>query len=302
MSSAYTSAGVDVSAPLAELREFKPHVIVSAAGPEFVTILRTLEEDRLGAEQQRPFYVLSPYQLGQRSELSNAVLQGYVRGRDLQQRIVGVHHAGALDPVPYDRYLARLQGKFPSAKYLERTEQFYDAAYFVAYAATAGARTPFLTGRDLTEQRAAILGGEASGAQDDAIVAVVGRNPANGVSYSCTGALVAPNLLLTAVSCLSVQTRVLGFSCTADGELENDGSGAGELGALFPPEEVRVSVGPERGTQPSALGQASSERAPRLCARTTLLSSSSTGASRPFRSCPCDSDRRLCHGDRLWAQ
>jgi hypothetical protein len=160
VSSVYTSPGPDVSAQLVELLEFRPHVIVSAAGPEFVTILRFLEEEWPITEQLRPFYLLSPDQVGHREFLFEAIFQGELRERGLVQRIVGVNHARAADPTAYDRYLARLKGKFPDGRHLDSTGNFYDAAYFVAYAAAAGATTPLLSGADLASGMRRLLDGE----------------------------------------------------------------------------------------------------------------------------------------------
>jgi len=108
--------------------------------------------------------------------------------------------------------------------------------------------------RDVAAQRAGILDGEESGVEDDAVVAVF-STAESGIGFHCSGALVAPNLLMTAASCISAQTNTTPFACTADGEIDNDGSGAGELGELFLPERIEVSVGPERGDEPAALGQ-----------------------------------------------
>jgi hypothetical protein len=160
VSSTYNSSEPDVSAQLVELREFRPHVIVSAAGPEFVTILRLLEDAWPVAEQPRPFYVLSPYQAGHRGPLLQAIFEGDFRERGLLRRFVGVNHAGAADATAYDRYLLRLRGKFPDGEDLEGTENFYDAAYFVAYAAAAGAPTPLFTGADLASGMHRLLKGE----------------------------------------------------------------------------------------------------------------------------------------------
>jgi hypothetical protein len=102
-------------------------------------------------------------------------------------------------------------------------------------------------------RRAGIIDGEASGVEDDAVVATFGSSEA-GVGYLCTGALIAPNLLVTAVSCISAQNPTP-YTCTPDGELENEGSGGGELGELFPPERIEVGVGPERGDEPAAFGE-----------------------------------------------
>lgn len=107
---------------------------------------------------------------------------------------------------------------------------------------------------DVAARRAGILDGEASGVEDDAVVAIF-STAESGIGFFCSGALVAPNLLMTAASCISVRTNTTSFRCTPEGEVENDGSGAGELGDLFPAERIEVSVGPLRSDEPAAFGQ-----------------------------------------------
>ncbi len=55
----------------------------------------------------------------------------------------------------------------------------------------------------------------------------------------CSGALVAPNLVVTAAQCVSV-FRSGAISCGAAGDLEQDGSGIGELGGPLDPQEVAI--------------------------------------------------------------
>lgn len=142
-----TNPNADLTEPLRELQAFKPHIVVSAAGSEFLTkILLNLEADWPESEQKRPFYVLSPLQ-------ANYVLLGlekYDTVYQLRQRIVGINYAAAADPTLYDDYLGRLTAKYPAVKNLESTENYYDAVYLLLYAASAGARTqPQPAGSDL---------------------------------------------------------------------------------------------------------------------------------------------------------
>jgi hypothetical protein len=105
--------------------------------------------------------------------------------------------------------------------------------------ATACAAAPELSPSSLRE---AVAGGEVSGPDDDFVVRVNGREtkPLDGVS--CTGALLAPNLLVTALNCVAVFDAGARFSCESDGNLVR-GSVGGWIGETLPPESIEVSVG-----------------------------------------------------------
>jgi len=85
--------------------------------------------------------------------------------------------------------------------------------------------------------RAPLLGGEASGPDDDAVVYL--ESPGG----ACSGVLVAPNLVLSAAHCASKTGSWSYFTCTEQGELVNGGTGAGEVGEEHPPEQIRVYTG-----------------------------------------------------------
>ncbi len=129
-----TTSVSDNSAKIVELKEFRPHIVVSAAGKEFITqVMTALEadwEDHAGG-QARPFYILSPHNVGY-SELAQLM----TNGTQLRKRVVGINPAAAEDLRLYTDYLQRLQAEFGTSA-AAGSENFYDAAYFLLYAMSA---------------------------------------------------------------------------------------------------------------------------------------------------------------------
>jgi V8-like Glu-specific endopeptidase len=101
----------------------------------------------------------------------------------------------------------------------------------------------------VAERRETISGGVESGAEEDAVVQI------RTSRFLCSGVLVAPRLVLTSQHCVSASSVGTSFTCGADGELDNDGSGAGEIGENQPPAEIGVHVGPLVDYEPEALGE-----------------------------------------------
>lgn len=90
------------------------------------------------------------------------------------------------------------------------------------------------------------MNGEPSGAEDDAVVLLSARN--STYTAQCTATLVAPNLLVTARHCVA-EFASRPFTCTPEGELA-PGSLGGTMGALIPPENIRIFLGREPGLNP----------------------------------------------------
>jgi hypothetical protein len=88
-----------------------------------------------------------------------------------------------------------------------------------------------------------ILGGRASGADEDATV-IIAVEVDGVVTPQCTGQLVAPTLALTARHC--VLNAVPGSACNPDGS-PRDLATAGDL-TLAPPERLFVQVGSDRAS------------------------------------------------------
>ena len=140
----------DNSARIQDLRDFRPHIVVSSAGEEFITqIMDALESnwDDAGDGQDRPFYILSPYNIGYAS-LRDQLDEGGTNGTGLALRIVGVNVAAAEDLSLYNGYLTRLQAQYGSST-AAGTENFYDAAYFLLYAISAAGNVSEITGKHI---------------------------------------------------------------------------------------------------------------------------------------------------------
>ncbi|MFZ5896497.1 MAG: trypsin-like serine protease [Myxococcota bacterium] len=85
----------------------------------------------------------------------------------------------------------------------------------------------------------AVLNGQLSGPDEDSVVKVISKG--DRVTHTCTGTLLAPNIVITARHCVA-NFEDLPFTCTADGELA-PGSQGGKMGTLLPPANITIRVG-----------------------------------------------------------
>ena len=105
-------------------------------------------------------------------------------------------------------------------------------------------------------ERAAIVYGEPSGDEDDAVVNVVAQVSSSGAVF-CSGTLIAPDVVLTALHCVAYQEDLNAvFTCNPDGTINPiSAPNAGALGAPVAGEDVQVFFGAQRtGTEPDAYG------------------------------------------------
>jgi hypothetical protein len=119
------------------------------------------------------------------------------------------------------------------------------------------------SGPERVEQKTdAVVGGEPSGPEEDAVVFLVATR--STVIQSCTATLVAPNLVITARHCVAEFDNKT-FTCTADGELA-PGSPGGTMGPLLPPEAVAIYRGAGPSREFAAQGiQIFSVQTPSIC-------------------------------------
>jgi len=131
----------DVSQTVDELIDFVPDVVVSVGSPESLDLIHQLEAAWTPQQEERPFYIVSPYVFGQPDLLASTLA-------DVHQRMFGINFAAAEQAALYNNYFSNLQQAYPNTEDLDGKENFYDAAYFLMYA-IAGAGPPPVTGREI---------------------------------------------------------------------------------------------------------------------------------------------------------
>jgi hypothetical protein len=141
------------------LWNFAPDVVISASGSEFTKtdgVLWLLENT--WASSPRPFYVLSPYNAGDLAAVRARIqrLLDELGEVDANSRFIGVSVAGPESLDNQNAYEVGLQTRFPRTRHPDHppdpdTGNYYDAAYFLAYAAYAADLGKPLTGSRMAQ-------------------------------------------------------------------------------------------------------------------------------------------------------
>jgi hypothetical protein len=97
-------------------------------------------------------------------------------------------------------------------------------------------------GADTSTEREAVIGGVPSGPEDDAVVEVRVVPPPPYYSEVCSGVLLAPNVVLTALHCVATFDSGDTFACRADGSLDPKWTG-GWIGEPLEPAAIEVYFG-----------------------------------------------------------
>ena len=157
----------DLAANALAIAQFAPDIVISAASEPFVMNngLEQQIEDEWGVNagaQPRPFYILSPYNAGDVTDLMTRIsgrLEGDVTAGEDQQRFVGVSIASAVDKTLQNAYAIRLRSLFKDA--IVDTANYYDAVYYLAYAMYGANQPDGLTGSGIVQGMQRLLSGKS---------------------------------------------------------------------------------------------------------------------------------------------
>jgi hypothetical protein len=156
---AYNESAANSSAVVQDLIAFRPHVIISAGGPEFYkNIITGVERDWGSTDTQpKPFYILSAFNYN-RADQSSPVITA---NPTVRTRMLGVNAAAAEDDSNYKDYTSAWDGAYPDMAGVRGYENYYDAAYYLMYAAAAASRTSDISsGADLGTGMQSLLSGD----------------------------------------------------------------------------------------------------------------------------------------------
>lgn len=166
--SALLSENPDVSVLAGNLFDFAPNIIVALAGSEFIEGVFPLLEngntwDMKTGGQLRPMYVLgstmAPETWSRYAVRRTETMGGW---KSFFNRITGVAYASATDQQLLDQYEDRLiaaSGDLNDPSLVLGSENVYDAAYLLIYAAAAAGEVPSLRGKDLARGMQRLVSG-----------------------------------------------------------------------------------------------------------------------------------------------
>lgn len=150
----------------AEISAFGPDIIVSAASEQLLmtngleqTLHGDWEINTFPDKLPLPFYILSPYNAGNLSELAGRISERLERAPTVadQERYVGVSIAAAANKTLQNAYAIRLGSQFKNA--IKDTAHFYDAVYYLAYAMYGANQPTGLTGSGIAQGMQRLLKG-----------------------------------------------------------------------------------------------------------------------------------------------
>jgi len=99
---------------------------------------------------------------------------------------------------------------------------------------------------------AAVIDGTPSPAEHDAVL-LLHVEGQNGIFNDCTATLISPRIVVTAKHCVSL-VQPGDFVCRGNGELVQDGTGAGIFGQVVDPASIAFYVGTTPSSAPASHG------------------------------------------------
>ncbi len=126
---------------IAQLQNFKPHIIVVTGGTEFTSkVMPVLESnwEDTAPDQVPPFYVFGPL-----LAFDEALIEPGNAG--VRERLAGVNFSRAEDSTLYNMLKANYQATYVGEDFYD-TENFYDSIYYLNYAIAAAGNPAVLRG------------------------------------------------------------------------------------------------------------------------------------------------------------
>jgi hypothetical protein len=144
-----TNMSADLTQQTQALIAFKPHVIIAAADQEFLDRMVPVIENDWDADartQPPPFYLLSPFHVRNPGLATVLPLPG------VRQRLVGVNAPSRVNTPLFSDYQVAWDFAYAdttSDPNRHNSENYYDAAYYLIYAAAAANQNGLTNGQDL---------------------------------------------------------------------------------------------------------------------------------------------------------
>jgi hypothetical protein len=184
------------------LLDYRPHVVISMAGPAFTHFDSVAQYDGVidtiesrSTDRSYPFFILSPVNASAWEDVGatiKSIAQSYP---DVHRRFLGIDVATADDPTLYYQYLERLRSSTAHPLARGRTENYYDPIYYMAYAMYRAGVDNSLTGKNILAGMNATLAGTRYDVGPDPIPGVFSAlQPAQqAVSIELVGTMGEPN-------------------------------------------------------------------------------------------------------------
>jgi hypothetical protein len=174
----------DTSEVANQLFDYAPHIVVALAGSEFINgIFPVLEAEAWDEvaptrDQSRPMYILNAAMAPETWFLYSAKEADPGGYGTLLDRIVGVTYESAPDTELLEGYTTRLflaNDDLPDTSILVGSENVYDAAYLLVYAAAGAGDVPELNGTEMSRGMRLLLEGEPYDVGPEDISDVINR-------------------------------------------------------------------------------------------------------------------------------